>query len=175
MKYLTLLLIVVVSACSVNGQRKDSKTQSPATATPAIKVSDTVKVVSRTDAEWKQILTADQYHVLRDKGTDAPHTGKYTFTTDKGVYYCAGCGQELFTSDMKFSSTCGWPSFDKEIEGGKIKTQVDNSFGMERIEILCGRCGSHLGHLFDDGPTLTGKRYCVNSTSIEFTPAPATK
>jgi peptide-methionine (R)-S-oxide reductase len=167
MKYFALLLIVAVSACSVNGQRKDSKAP-----VPAAKVSDTLKVISRTDAEWKQILTADQYHVLRDKGTDAPHTGKYTYTTDNGVYHCAGCGQELFTSDMKFSSTCGWPSFDKEIEGGKIKTQVDNSFGMERIEILCGRCGSHLGHLFDDGPTLTGKRYCVNSTSIEFTPAP---
>jgi methionine-R-sulfoxide reductase len=81
----------------------------------------------------------------------------------------------LFTSDMKFDSHCGWPSFDREVEGGKVKTQVDNSLGMQRIEIMCGRCGSHLGHLFDDGPTLTGKRYCVNSTSIEFTPAPGKK
>jgi peptide-methionine (R)-S-oxide reductase len=168
MKYFVLLLVVIVSSCSVNGQKKESK----APATPAVKISDTVKVISRTDAEWKQILTPEQYHVLRDKGTDAPFTGKYTYTTDNGVYHCAACGLELFTSDMKFSSNCGWPSFDREVEGGKVKTQVDKSFGMERIEILCGRCGSHLGHLFDDGPTLTGKRYCVNSTSVEFTPAP---
>jgi len=153
MRYLVLVLVVIVTACGVNGQKKDAKAQPVASATPALKVSDTVRTISRTDEEWKKVLSTEQFHVLRDKGTDAP----------------------LFTSDMKFDSHCGWPSFDREVEGGKVKTQVDNSLGMQRIEIMCGRCGSHLGHLFDDGPTLTGKRYCVNSTSIEFTPAPGKK
>ncbi|HEY9045201.1 MAG TPA: peptide-methionine (R)-S-oxide reductase MsrB [Ohtaekwangia sp.] len=129
---------------------------------------DTSHVINRTDAEWKAMLTPEQYSVLREKGTDRPFTGKYYIHKDKGVYVCAACGNELFTSDMKFDSECGWPSFDKEIEGGKIKKVMDYSHGMTRTEILCGRCGSHLGHLFDDGPTLTGKRYCVNSTSLDF-------
>lgn len=122
----------------------------------------------KTDEEWKKILTPEQYYVLREKGTDRPFTGKYYQMTDKGVYLCAGCGTELFTSDMKFDSHCGWPSFDKAMEGGKIKTVVDRSHGMIRTEILCAKCGGHLGHLFDDGPTETGLRYCVNSTSINF-------
>jgi methionine-R-sulfoxide reductase len=129
---------------------------------------DTTKKINRTEEEWKAALTPQQYHVLREKGTDAPFTGKFTYNKEKGTYYCAACGNELFTSDMKFDSSCGWPSFDKEIEGGKIKTQKDTSFGMVRTEILCGKCGSHLGHLFDDGPTVTGQRYCVNSTSLDF-------
>lgn len=122
----------------------------------------------KTEAEWKKKLTPEQYHILREKGTDLPFTGKYYLHKEKGQYVCAACGNELFNSDMKFDSDCGWPSFDREIKGGKIKTSVDKSFGMVRTEIMCGKCGSHLGHLFDDGPTLTGKRYCVNSTSIDF-------
>lgn len=165
-KYMFLFLAIVVSACTANGQKDEAKKQ--VAEIKKVSVPDTVKIISRTDKEWKKILTPEQYHVLRDKGTDAPFTGKYTFTEENGKYQCAACGLELFTSDMKFKSSCGWPSFDREIEGGKIKTQIDTSFGMNRIEILCGRCGSHLGHLFDDGPTLTGKRYCVNSTSIDF-------
>ncbi len=129
---------------------------------------DTVKKITRTEAEWKKILTPEQYHILRQKGTDRPFTGKYYLTNDKGVYHCAACGNELFTSDMKFDSDCGWPSFDREMAGGKIIQQIDRSYGMERIEILCAKCGSHLGHIFDDGPTITGKRYCVNSTSINL-------
>ena len=129
--------------------------------------NDTTKVV-KSDEEWKKLLSPEQYRVLREKGTEAPFTGKYYLSKDKGVYICAACGNELFTSDMKFDSHCGWPSFDKEIAGGKIKTQIDTSFGMVRTEILCGRCGSHLGHLFDDGPTATGERYCVNSASLDF-------
>lgn len=129
---------------------------------------DTAKKINRTEEEWKAILTPEQYHVLREKGTDAPFTGKLTYNKEEGTYYCAGCGNELFTSDMKFESHCGWPSFDKEIEGGRIKTVVDRSHGMVRTEILCAKCGSHLGHLFDDGPTATGLRYCVNSTSLDF-------
>ena len=129
--------------------------------------NDTSKVV-KTDEEWKKLLTPEQYNVLREKGTESPFTGKYYLNKEKGVYVCAACGNELFTSDMKFDSHCGWPSFDKEIAGGKIKTHVDTSFGMVRTEILCGKCGSHLGHLFDDGPTETGMRYCVNSLSLDF-------
>lgn len=132
------------------------------------KTMDSTQTIVKTDEEWRKILTPEQYGVLRDKGTDRPFTGKYYLTTDKGVYLCAACGTELFTSDMKFESSCGWPSFDKAMEGGKIKTVVDRSHGMIRTEILCAKCGGHLGHLFDDGPTATGQRYCVNSTSINF-------
>ncbi len=124
--------------------------------------------ISRSEAEWKEILTPEQFHILREKGTDRPFTGKYYKTNDKGVYSCAACGNELFTSDMKFDSDCGWPSFDKAMAGGKIKTAVDRSYGMIRTEIMCARCGGHLGHLFEDGPTETGLRYCVNSTSLNF-------
>lgn len=129
--------------------------------------NDTTEVV-KTEEEWKKFLTPEQYHVLREKGTESPFTGKLLLNKEKGVYVCAACGNELFTSDMKFDSHCGWPSFDKEIAGGKIKTHVDSSFGMIRTEIMCAKCGSHLGHLFDDGPTATGMRYCVNSLSLGF-------
>ena len=124
--------------------------------------------VHRTDKEWKKELSPDQYYVLRQKGTEKPFTGKLLLNKEKGVYRCGACGNELFTDNMKFDSECGWPSFDKEIAGGKIKTVEDNSLGMHRTEINCGRCGSHLGHLFNDGPTNTGLRYCVNSLSLEF-------
>jgi methionine-R-sulfoxide reductase len=124
--------------------------------------------INKTEEEWKNELTTEQYRVLRQKGTEAPFTGKYYLNKEKGVYVCGACGNELFTSDMKFDSGCGWPSFDKEIAGGRIITKRDTSYGMIRTEILCARCGSHLGHLFDDGPTETGMRYCVNSVSLDF-------
>ena len=124
--------------------------------------------INKTEEEWKKELSPDKYHILREKGTEAPFTGKYYLNKEKGVYVCGACGNELFTSDMKFDSGCGWPSFDREIEGGKIITKRDTSHGMIRTEILCARCGSHLGHLFDDGPTETGARYCVNSLSLNF-------
>lgn len=124
----------------------------------------------KTEAEWKEKLTAEQFYILREKGTERPFSGKLYLTKDKGIYKCAACGNELFTSDMKFDAHCGWPSFDKEIAGGKIKTQIDTSHGMVRTEIMCAKCGGHLGHLFDDGPTETGLRYCVNSVSLEFVP-----
>ena len=124
-----------------------------------------------SDAELKQKLTPEQYYVLREKGTEPAFTGEYTNTKEKGKYVCGGCGYELFTSDMKFDSHCGWPSFDKEIGiGDRIIKKKDVSFGMIRTEILCARCGGHLGHIFDDGPTETGNRYCVNSLSIKFIP-----
>ena len=124
--------------------------------------------INKTDEEWKKELSSDQYHVLREKGTEAPFSGKFNMHKDNGVYVCGACGAELFTSEMKFDSGCGWPSFDKEIAGGKIIQKKDSSFGMIRTEILCANCGSHLGHIFDDGPTETGRRYCVNSLSLDF-------
>jgi methionine-R-sulfoxide reductase len=127
-----------------------------------------VMEITKTEEDWKKELTPEQYHVLREKGTERPFTGKYYLNEEKGVYVCAACGNELFTSDMKFDSGCGWPSFDREIDGGKIITKRDTSHGMIRTEIMCARCGSHLGHLFDDGPTETGARYCVNSLSLDF-------
>ncbi|HLT75539.1 MAG TPA: peptide-methionine (R)-S-oxide reductase MsrB [Ohtaekwangia sp.] len=159
MRILAMLLfgnMVLLSSCG--GQTKD---------TPEKDKTDN-EVVSRSEAEWKEVLTPEQFHILREKGTDRPFTGKYYKTSENGVYSCAACGNELFTSDMKFDSDCGWPSFDKAMEGGKIKTAVDRSYGMIRTEIMCARCGGHLGHLFEDGPTETGLRYCVNSTSLNF-------
>jgi methionine-R-sulfoxide reductase len=168
MKRIYFMLVAVgmmLSSCGQNSAgTPKNQTKKPITMDTK---NDTAKVV-KTDEEWKKFLTPEQYHVLREKGTEAPFTGKYYLNKEKGVYVCAACGNELFTSDMKFDSHCGWPSFDKEIAGGKIKTVTDTSFGMVRTEILCGKCGSHLGHLFDDGPTSTGMRYCVNSLSLDF-------
>ena len=123
--------------------------------------------VEKTEDEWKKELSPEQYRVLREKGTEAPHTGKYNLHFDEGEYKCAACGEKLFESDSKFDSGCGWPSVDDAIEG-KVEYIQDRTFGMIRTEILCSNCGSHLGHVFDDGPTETGQRYCVNSASIEF-------
>jgi methionine-R-sulfoxide reductase len=126
--------------------------------------------ITKTEAEWKKELTPEQYHVLREKGTEPAYKGEYTDNFKKGTYVCAACGYELFKSDMKFESHCGWPSFDNEIAGDRVIKKTDYSFGMSRTEIMCARCGGHLGHIFDDGPTATGQRYCVNSLSIKFIP-----
>jgi peptide-methionine (R)-S-oxide reductase len=123
--------------------------------------------IEKTEEEWKTQLSKEQYKVLRQKGTEAPHSGKYNLHFDKGEYNCAACNAKLFESNSKFDSGCGWPSFDDAIEGS-IEYVQDKTFGMIRIEILCANCGSHLGHVFDDGPTDTGQRYCVNSASIDF-------
>ncbi len=156
-KLLMIATVLVLFACTGNGQNKNKD-----------KMSDSTQVISRTEEEWRKILSPEQFYVLRQKGTDSPFTGKYYLNKEKGMYSCAACGNELFSSDMKFDSDCGWPSFDKEIAGGKIKKITDYSHGMVRTEIICAKCGSHLGHLFDDGPTSTHLRYCVNSTSVDF-------
>lgn len=158
------LVLFVTSSCQNNNTLTDTK---PAKTMDKDKAEKVVK----TEEEWKKELTPEQYHVLREKGTEAPYSGEYTTHFKKGKYVCAGCGAELFTSDMKFESHCGWPSFDKEMGiGDRVIKKPDHSFGMSRTEILCARCGGHLGHIFDDGPTETGNRYCVNSLSIKFIP-----
>ena len=121
---------------------------------------------NNSDSEWKENLSELEYHVLRNKGTEAPFKGTYTDFIDKGFYYCKGCDVQLFSSDQKFQSSCGWPSFDDELDSANIEQIKDKSLGMLRTEIVCGNCGSHLGHIFDDGPTETGRRYCVNSISL---------
>jgi peptide-methionine (R)-S-oxide reductase len=120
-----------------------------------------------TEKEYQDKLTPDQYHILREKGTERPFTGEYNTHYDEGVYSCAACGNELFKSDQKFDSGCGWPSFDDEVEGA-IERKRDTTHGMMRTEIMCSNCGSHLGHVFNDGPTPTGIRHCVNSLSLDF-------
>ncbi len=128
---------------------------------------DTNKVV-KTDEEWKNILSKEQFEVLRNKGTERPFTGKYYLHTEKGTYVCAACGAELFKSDTKFDAGCGWPSFFDVIDSSKVVYTKDVSLGMERTEITCSKCGGHLGHVFNDGPKPTNLRYCINSVSIDF-------
>ncbi|MFH0972306.1 MAG: peptide-methionine (R)-S-oxide reductase MsrB [Candidatus Micrarchaeota archaeon] len=128
--------------------------------------------INLTEEEWRKKLSPEQYKVLREKGTEMPFTGKYAFLREKGTYYCAGCRQPLFSSDTKFDSGSGWPSFSKPISKGAIIQREDYSHGMRRIEIICSMCGCHLGHLFDDGPQPTRLRYCSNSPALIFRKKP---
>jgi len=125
---------------------------------------------TKTKEEWKEKLTEEQYRVLRLKGTERPFTGKYWNNKEKGIYYCAGCGTPLFDSKSKLKSGSGWPSFSAPITDYEINEAQDNSFNMKRTEILCSKCGGHLGHVFDDGPKPNGLRYCINSISLDFRP-----
>ena len=127
--------------------------------------------VTKTDAEWRRELTAEQYRVLREKDTERAFTGTYWNTKTLGTYRCAGCGAELFRSDAKFDSGCGWPSFFEPLENARLIQTKDTAYGMVRTEVCCARCGGHLGHVFDDGPAPTGLRFCINSASIDLVPA----
>jgi peptide-methionine (R)-S-oxide reductase len=124
--------------------------------------------VTKTDQEWKSMLTPEEYYVLREKGTERPFTGTYNVHFEEGMYNCRACDAPLFSSDSKFDGHCGWPSFDAGIASGAVIEKQDKTLGMSRTEILCGGCGGHLGHVFNDGPSATGLRYCVNSLSISF-------
>jgi peptide-methionine (R)-S-oxide reductase len=124
--------------------------------------------VQKTEAEWRAELGPEEYHVLREKGTEAPFSGEYDHVFDPGTYRCAGCGAELFQSDAKYDSGCGWPAFSAPASGEAIDEETDTTFGMMRTEVMCSNCGGHLGHVFPDGPRPTGLRYCINSAALDL-------
>ncbi|MBK0402114.1 peptide-methionine (R)-S-oxide reductase MsrB [Adhaeribacter sp. BT258] len=150
-------------------QDHPGNTESQHAANPYYSRTDTTKL-NVSDAEWKKILPADVYAVARQAGTERAFTGKYWNTEGLGNYYCAVCGNPLFRADQKFASSCGWPSFFEPARKDAVKYNKDLSHGMERIEVVCGRCNSHLGHIFNDGPPPTGMRYCMNSIVLDFEP-----
>jgi peptide-methionine (R)-S-oxide reductase len=167
-----LIIVLTLNACGQNKNINQSKLIMNSTTKPEnpyYSRTETTKL-NLADAEWKKILPADVYETSRHAATERPFTGKYWNADLKGTYYCAACGRKLFRSEAKFASTCGWPSFFEQDDKNSTVLKRDSSLGMERIEVLCGRCGGHLGHIFDDGPPPTGKRYCMNSIAMDFIP-----
>jgi peptide-methionine (R)-S-oxide reductase len=172
---LILLLPAVFTHCSYSQSALTKKTttmDSTQKKNPVFSKTDS-KPVNMSDEEWRKILPADVYNIARQKGTERPWTSPFESSKEIGTYYCAVCGNPLFKSDTKFESGCGWPSFYEPISKGSIIYLVDNSFGMKRTEVECGRCKSHLGHVFDDGPPPTGLRYCINGVVLDFEKAAA--
>jgi len=176
MKYLCLSLLALslfALACersTATAADKPAAQPAKADAKPATQEAPVAKI-EKSDEEWKKILTPEQYDVLRRKGTEPRGTGAYVNNHEKGTYLCAACGLELFSSDTKFESGTGWPSFWQPLAKSHVTETTDRSYGMSRTEVTCARCGGHLGHVFDDGPKPTGLRYCMNSVSLKFVPA----
>jgi peptide-methionine (R)-S-oxide reductase len=168
-----LVLVTFLQQCSYSQPSKAKKQD--------MENTDKNKMYSRTDTskveigdeEWKKMLPADVYYIARQKGTERPWSSKYEKSNEVGTYYCAVCGNPLFQSDTKFESGCGWPSFYQPISKGSIIYEADNTLGMKRTEVMCGRCKSHLGHVFEDGPPPTGLRYCINGVVLDFDKAKA--
>jgi peptide-methionine (R)-S-oxide reductase len=154
MKWNIILITLLITACNSGAQKSNT-------------VLDTNKTI-KSDEEWRSILTPSQYAICRLKGTEAPGSGKYDKFYEKGYYRCVACGNRLFDSETKYNSGSGWPSFYDAHRKGNITFQKDTSYNMTRIEVNCGNCGAHLGHLFEDGPKPTGLRYCINSLALEF-------
>ncbi len=171
MKSSILQVLAITLLCSCQAQQtktiKDSVMNESKKNNPVYSNTDTGKV-NLTDGEWKKILPQELYEIAREKGTERAFTGKYWNSFDTGTYYCGACGNPLFKSDGKFNSSCGWPSFFEPITKGSIIYAPDNSYGMQRTEVMCGRCKSHLGHVFEDGPPPTGLRYCINGNVLDF-------
>jgi peptide-methionine (R)-S-oxide reductase len=163
-----LLIIPLVAIAAGAGDKKASSPPKAAEAAQPAQVPGAPEKISKTEAEWKQQLTPEQFRILREKGTERAFTGKYWNHHEAGTYRCAGCGQALFSSDTKFDSGTGWPSFWQPTSPSAVELHEDNSFFMKRTEVVCSRCGGHLGHVFPDGPEPTGMRYCMNSAALTF-------
>ncbi len=170
--FFIVMTCVLLSSCSYaqqnNPTKKTSKMNESTESKPAVYNRNDSSKVTLSNEEWKKMLSPEVYYIARQKGTERPWTSKFEGFKEKGTYYCAACGNALFQSDTKFESGCGWPSFYEPISKTSIINTPDNSYGMVRTEVQCGKCEAHLGHVFDDGPPPTGLRYCINGVILDF-------